>query len=58
MVAAEYVDSIIQGNEIIGLTYWFTNYTLLSSYFTGSIDNLRIYDRPLSNTEIQSLYYE
>ena len=43
---------------LIGRTYWYPSASLLISYFTGKIDDIRIYNRALTNTEIQALYHE
>ena len=41
---------------LIGKTYWFPDATLLISYFTGTIDEVRIYNRVLSPIEIGTLF--
>ncbi|MEI8202317.1 MAG: LamG-like jellyroll fold domain-containing protein [Bacteroidota bacterium] len=43
---------------LIGKTYWFPSASLLISYFSGAIDDIRIYNRALNETEIDSLYHE
>jgi hypothetical protein len=43
-------------NSLVG-AYWDAPGTAVTDLFTGEIDDLRIYDRALSATEIQKLYH-
>ncbi len=65
-LATSYVDGIAKGTldissaSGVNLTGWPTNIGFdswtASSYFPGSIDDVRIYNRALSTTDVQNLY--
>jgi gliding motility-associated-like protein len=40
----------------IGRGYWLPNSTPLDAYFTGIIDDIHIYNRPLTDDEVKALY--
>lgn len=42
---------------LIGKNYWFPDIQLLTSYFTGYIDDIMIYNRALSSNEVDELYH-
>lgn len=39
----------------IGLTYWFPSRNLMKSYFSGAIDDVRLYNRAISSSEAMAL---
>jgi gliding motility-associated-like protein len=40
----------------IGKSYWLPSQTGLEAFFTGEIDDIHLYNRPLNKEEIQALY--
>jgi hypothetical protein len=50
------VSSVAAGNSLLSTCYLFIGTAGTSQYFNGSIDDVRIYNRALSASEVQQLY--
>ena len=51
-------NSFLNNNESIKLASWDETNSQYAPFFTGSLDDLRLYNRPLNDEEIQALYNE